>query len=296
MTSPALDDEIPTLCVAGLVYFEVFLPDLTDDIPLGREIFVDDIGVQLGGALNPASVAAALGVDTTLAHPQGRGPTDAAVAAELQKLQLGSLTWTTDDDPAISLVRSEAGDRGFASRADYDALARCPPLANYDWVHVPGLEEAHRLRARLREARNSGTTVSVAGSWAPRRLDELCDAAGYPWDLLILNADEARRAIGDDARSVGETIPALQSVADNVIVTDGARRVCAVIDGDRLQRAVPEVEGFVDATGAGDAFGAGYIAARLHGHPPGSALERAIDAAGAIVQTTGGVAHPPFPH
>lgn len=286
-SDPLPYNESSTLCVAGLVYFEVFLPRNAGDIPLGRELFVDDIGVGLGGALNCASVAAALGVDTTLAHPQGRGHTDAAVTAELQRLALNSLTWTADDDPAISLVRSDSGDRGFASRANYEALQHCPPLANYDWVHAPGLEEAERLDVRLKQARDSGATVSVSGSWAPERLDALSTHAGQPrWDVLILNHDEAHRATGKQPARAPEL---LQHVADDVIVTAGSDAVYARIDGADFELDVPRVDDFVDATGAGDAFCAGYITGQLQSCSPDEALELAVNTAADIVRISGGV-------
>ena len=283
----------PALCVAGLVYFEVFLPENIGDIRLGREIFVDDIEVGLGGALNSASVAAALGVDTTLAHPQGHGHTDAAVASELQKLHLNSLTWSVDDDPAISLVRSNSGDRGFASRAHYSALRRCPPLANYDWVHVPGLQEADQLDARLRQARNTGTTVSISGSWAPECLDELSTHTGKPrWDVLILNRDEADRATSTEGPRALEQ---LHGVANDVIVTDGAQGVYARVDGTDVELDVPSVDDFVDATGAGDAFCAGYIAGQLQSGRSDESLDLAITAAAEVVRISGGVVYDSLP-
>lgn len=45
---------------AGLVFFEVFLPDGELRPEPGTEVFVDELAVGLGGALNGASVARAL--------------------------------------------------------------------------------------------------------------------------------------------------------------------------------------------------------------------------------------------
>lgn len=276
------------LCVVGLAYFEVFLPDEVPEVPLGREVFVDHIDIGLGGALNPASVASALGVDTTLAHPRGKGPTDAAVAAEVAKLELGSHTWPAGDDPGISLVRSDRGDRSFISSADYDALSECPSLAGYDWIHVPGLEEACQLAEQLREARSGGATVSVAGSWAPHRLDELVGFDEPRWDVLLLNRDEARRAVGKEL-AMNATRTRLQAAARDVVITDGADDVHAVIDHEEINSPVPSVDEVVDATGAGDAFAAGYIASRMRGDGPAEALEHAGEVAATVVGIHGGV-------
>lgn len=291
MSTSTTDD--PKFCVAGLIFFEVYLPPESTDVPLGREILVDDIDVGVGGALNPASVAAALDIDTTVAHPRGGGPTDAATAAELDRLDLDSRTWTATDDPAISLVRSESGDRGFVTRADYDALAEAPTLDAFDWIHVPGLEEAHRLDAQLRRARSSKTTVSVAGSWAPERLDALTTTDEPHWDLLIVNSPEAQRATAETTESTTAMLAELTAAATDVIITDGPRAVYARLGEDNVEHRVPDIDDIVDATGAGDAFGAGYIAARLQGSSRPDAIEAAIDVAARVVQIHGGVIRNP---
>ena len=281
----------PRLCVAGLVYFEIFLPEGDLDIPLDREVFVDAIDVGLGGALNPSSVAASLGIDTTLAHPRGHGLTDAAVAARIDRLEVDTRCWATDDDPALSLVRSESGDRGFLSRADYDALRDCPGLIDFDWIHVPGLEEAHRLDGPLNEARRAGATISVAGSWAPARLDELTNHQTRPWDVLILNAAEARRALGQPDGHAQSLIAEFRDVRPTVLITDGPRAVYAAVDGEILCVEPPPADHFVDATGAGDAFGAGFISARLHNCSPVDAIEFGARVASTVVGLHGGVVY-----
>lgn len=292
MTRQPNSPQSSRLCVAGLVYFEVFLPDEITEITPGRETFVDHIDIRAGGALNCASVAASLGVDTTVAYPCGDGLTDAAITTEVQRLFIRSRAWQTGDDPAISLVRSDTGDRGFLSRADYDALDDCPELTGYDWIHVPGLEEAHRLEHRLDEARRGGTPISVSASWNPRRLDALATFRHPRWDLLFLNRDEARRAAGDDAPP-RELLAQLTTAAHNIVITDGPRRVHALVDDARLQRDVPPAPEVVDTTGAGDAFAAGYVAARLDGAAPDTALERAGKAAATVVGLAGGVVQDP---
>ncbi len=280
-------------CVAGLIYFEVFLPPEVSEIPQGKERFVDDIGVGLGGALNPASVASALGVDTTVAHPSGRGATDAAVRAGLQRLEISARTWSVEDDPAISLVRSTGGDRGFISRALPGALNDCPSLVDFDWIHVPGLKEAGELHRHLGSARDAGAYVSVAGSWAPERLDELSDYDSSIWDLLILNQAEARRAVTASPESSVGLLPPLRCAASDIIITNGSDPVLAHIDGHLLEVPVRPVERFVDATGAGDAFGAGYIAGRLSGLNARRAIEQAAEVAGIVVGLRGGVVQDP---
>lgn len=281
------------LCVAGLAYFEVHLPGEVSEIPLDREIFVDRIDVGVGGAVNSASVASTLGIQTALAVPRGKGPTDAAIAGRLEHSDLKMYDWAGGDDPAISLIRTACGDRGFVSSANYEALYDCPPLIAFDWVHVPGQEEAHRLSRQLRRARSEGVHVSVCGSWAPRRLEALTRFDQPRWDTLIVNESEAQRAVGDRAEGIEESLSVLQNAAADVIVTRGSRPVVARVDDRQLVVEVPPADKIVDATGAGDGFAAGYIAARLGGADGAKAIERGIDVARTIVGLSGGVVDDP---
>ncbi len=286
MTTEGNQCAVGELCVAGLAYFEVFLPPGDVQVDPGEEVFVDRIDLGTGGALNSASVAAALGVDTTLAYPAGQGLGDAAVAHEVSRLGLKSVRWAADDDPAISLIRSADGERSFVSEADFDALSRCPELDSFDWIHVPGLREAAALEPRLRGAQHAGATVSVSGSWAPAELDRLGDGNGdkRPWDMLILNKREATHA-GLDA------LPNNSACDDKVfdlVVTD-ATLIRARIDGQRYECEVDPVTDPLDTTGAGDAFCAGLISTLSNEASPQAALRRAAAVARHVVQLRGGV-------
>jgi ribokinase len=250
----------PTLTVVGLVYFELIVP-MTAVAP-GRERFVDRIDAAIGGALVPAWVAHALGVPTVLAYPTGAGLTDRAAALRIAELGLAARTWPGRDDAAISLVLTSADDRAFVSAADHAALVGCPDLSGCAWIHVPGLREARALEPRLAAARARGSRISVGGSWAIEELDGLAGSRP-PWDLLILNEVEAERAAG----SIEDAPDRRASVAADVIVTRGARGAVGVVGGERLAVPARRVAAG-NATGAGDAFAAGFLAAYARGASP----------------------------
>lgn len=138
-------------------------------------------------------------------------------------------------------------------------------------------------RAAIARARERGVSVSVDPSSAallsPAFLDEL-DGVG----LLLPNADEAAVLSGEEdaeraALHLAARIP-------EVIVTLGATgalwasggQVC-VVDAEA---ATP-----VDTTGAGDAFAAGFLTARLSGAGPAEALREGARLAAVAVRTPG---------
>ena len=278
-----------SLCVLGLAYFEVYLP-ASLEVQAGRERFVPEIPLRVGGALNSASVAAMLGERVCLAHPAGEGISDLAVRALEQRLGLSALHWPAIDDCAISLVSRGGGERAFISAADFAAFGSCPELSPHGWVHVCGLAEAEAAAMRLAQERAAGAKISVAGSWVPQLLDALRLKSEAPWatpewDLLVLNAAEAVRVAGK-----AEDAPArLAAVAQDVIVTDGSRGAFGWVGGQPLRvEAVRTVR--VDDTGAGDAFCAGLLVAMMRGFGARHALEYASRVAARQLTLVGGLA------
>jgi sugar/nucleoside kinase (ribokinase family) len=272
------------LCVTGFVFFEVGVPGGLDPVEPGREVLVDEMPVRLGGALNTSSVAAALGVDVVLVHPAGDGITDLAVRFYTEFLGIACRRFGARPDPALSLVLHSRQDRSFVTSADYRSLEGCPGLPHATWIHVPGLVEARLLEHRLAQARARGSRISVSGSWAPAELEQLRLIDDEPWDLLVLNTDEAYYAAGGSDGGIDE----IADAATDIVITDGEAGAFGVIDGAFY--SVPAVRADVkDTTGAGDAFCAGFLSARVRGHHPRDALEVAVRVASRQLGLPGGV-------
>jgi ribokinase len=278
---------VSELLVAGMAYLDIFVPRVAPP-DAGQELFVDAINLGFGGAANSASVGAALGLQVTLAVPMGGGIADHALARLARRLGIALEALPAADDPAISLVMSDAGERAFVSAADFSALDRVRRLPAAAWILVPGLEEAARLAAPLRRARREGAAVAVSGSWAPQRLAQLGRQQGCPWDLLVLNEQEAVAACADLARAP----QLLANTARSVVVTQGAAGAFGVLDGQPVRVGAAPVE-VRDATGAGDAFCAGLLAGLIRGWPAQAALQLAAGAAAHILVQRGGVLQDP---
>jgi sugar/nucleoside kinase (ribokinase family) len=108
--------------------------------------------------------------------------------------------------------------------------------------------------------------------------------------VLFPNADEAAILAGsDDPETQCARLAARYPL---VVVKRGAAGCEAAAGARRWRAAAPEVEA-VDTTGAGDAFVAAFLAARLSGTDIQGALERAA-AAGAAASTTIGGRPKPF--
>ena len=224
----------------------------------------------------------------------------------------------TSDAPTGSVVvlaerteRTMLADRGanlLLSTVDIDGALDASGAVHLHLSGYPLLDAASRPAARhaLRAAAARGATTSVdAASAGPLR------RAGGPaflsWvpgiDVLFANLDEARalvdredraeaRALVDRDDPAEELARALASVARIAVVKTGRHgAVSSSPDGTFAVPAVPAR--VVDATGAGDAFAAGYLAAWLDGAPPEEALAAGTRWGAKVVALVG--ARPPLP-
>jgi sugar/nucleoside kinase (ribokinase family) len=130
----------------------------------------------------------------------------------------------------------------------------------------------------LDHAREAGMTISIdpasAAPLAACGIERVLRWFGGV-DLLLPNLDEARVLTGEDEPVAAARALIMRAGAREVIVTLGAAGALWTDGHAIVQAAVPEVEHIVDTTGAGDAFAAGWLAARRAGAEPPEALTAA---------------------
>jgi sugar/nucleoside kinase (ribokinase family) len=140
--------------------------------------------------------------------------------------------------------------------------------------------------ARARAARittsidpSSAEPLRALGAEAFLRL-----AAGA--DLLLPNVDEAAVLTGErDPVAAAEALA--RATGAEVVVTCGAAGAVRSAGGE-TEHAAAAPQAVVDSTGAGDAFAAGLIAARVRGADPATALAAANALAAKALASPGG--------
>jgi ribokinase len=250
-----------------------------------------------GSAANTAAWLARAGVEPVLVGRVGDDERGRTARDELRAAGVETALAVDPELPTGTCVVLVApdGERTMAPDAGANDALRDIDLANEllasaDHLHVAGyalLRPGSRpaARAAISRAVERGMTVSVDPSSAallsPEFLDH-ADGAG----LLLPNADEARMLSGEsDPDEAGR---ALADRFGEVVVTLGAEGALWT-DGHASVRvdALP-VEAAVDSTGAGDAFAAGLLAARLEGAEPAEALAAGARLAAEAVRRPGG--------
>ncbi|MGW3232531.1 sugar kinase [Kitasatospora sp. NPDC001095] len=256
---------------------------------------VESFRLSVGGAeSNVAGALAAHGVPTAwisrvgddgfgrrlLAEVAARGVDVSAVAVDPHRptgLYVKEVGGTTGDRHDLGPGRSRLHyhRRGSAAAAlSPDLLtdpAAAPLLTGARLLHLSGITAALSdgclalLRGLLAE-RRPNRTVSFDLNWRPSLwrerdpavLPPLLDAA----DLLLLGADEAEAAFGTgDPAALRRRFPGPATV----VVKEAVRQVTVLDrDGTAVTEPALAVE-VVEATGAGDAFAAGYLAGTVRG-------------------------------
>jgi sugar/nucleoside kinase (ribokinase family) len=144
-----------------------------------------------------------------------------------------------------------------------------------EWVHVAPLlrsdfaPETLAALGRGRRVLLDAQGLVRVPRVGPLELDAAFDPAVLEHVAILKLAEEEANALGYGVEDAAELrVP-------EVLYTFGAAG-CAVIVGGRTEhvRARP-LDRVADPTGAGDAFGAAYLAARSAGHAPASAARRA---------------------
>jgi len=157
-------------------------------------------------------------------------------------------------------------------------------------LHVAGyalLRGGSRPAARTAIARalERGMSVSVDPSSAALLSPEFLEHA-HGAGLLLPNVEEARMLSGEsDAERAAR---ALAARFGEVVVTRGAEGALWTDGRESVRCDAVAVEAVVDSTGAGDAFAAGLLAARMQGAAPDEALWAGAQLAARAVTRAGG--------
>jgi len=177
-------------------------------------------------------------------------------------------------------------EEALAQAADADALV-------YSLISLAILPEVGReaLVRLAGEIRRRGGKVAFDGNYRPRLWNDA--AAACRWrDRAAAEADFGFPTIDDERAMVGEEDPEAAAsqwqragCAETVVKLGGAG--CRLADGEVIP---PEAQLHpVDSSGAGDAFSAGYLAARLRGDSPHKAARSGHDLAGWTLMRAGAI-------
>lgn len=191
-----------------------------------------------------------------------------------------------------------SGDKGGKSRAKIGAEGlQEAAIASSDWLLVEGYLFADDFPSILKAcqiARKNGTKIAItlaAPSFVKNHFSEIVLLVRDGIDLYICNEEELRtlkeaQLTGDDEQHAEETLAKLRQVPH--LVTFGKKGATYQDPGEKTHVPTQEAESIVDATGAGDAFAAGYFYGMSKGYEREGAIALGHTLAGKVIQQVGG--------
>ena len=229
---------------------------------------------------------AAAGIDTRQLRRTGRAPTSYTDAMTVR----GSGRRTFFHQRGANALLGEADFDFSRTRARWFHLAYLMLLDEMDRELPEGGTVAARVLAAAGAA-GLQTSVDLVSTPHPR-FRAIVEAALPFTDLLIVNEIEAGSVVGEDLRGAGASrlwaaAEALlrRGVRQQVVVHCAQGAVAVTRGGDReVVASLRLPEGFIaGATGAGDAFAAGYLHALHEGWPVSEGLRLAVCSAAACL-------------
>lgn len=266
----------------------------------GELVTTEQMILTIGGCASNAAVdLVKMGVRPTVIGCVGADAFGNIVKAMLEEhgIDTSALRVSRSQPTSQTMIINVAGqDRRFihifGANADFTAadiplglVQRCKVLYLGGYLIMPGLkqEELVPIFAAARKA-GAKTVLDVATPGKADYLSKLEKLLPHV-DVFLPNNDEAELILGEsDPLRQAEMFRKLG--ANTVVITMGGEGSLLVNDRVRLRAGVYPVE-FVDGTGSGDAFDAGYIYGLLHGFDAEGCLQVASALGASCVRAIG---------
>ena len=250
-----------------------------EELPLGAKLAVDEVVFATGGnAMNAAVTFARQGLESEFMGILGAEPAGQTVMNVLDTEGISTQHVVQDEHFQTSystILLASNGERTILNYHgtrlhDNGAPLELDVVAHADWLYVSSLGSMPLLEKLVTLAAKNGVQVALNPSGAelaeaPKLRTILEDVA-----VLLVNKDEMKQIV--EGSTLEELVRHGTNLVRTVIVSDGPNGVIAT-DSDKIVKAgMYEDVPVVDRTGAGDAFGAGFVAQ----HAQGKSLEEAI--------------------
>jgi sugar/nucleoside kinase (ribokinase family) len=285
---------------AGVVVADHLCTPISHLPAAGELVTADELVLNIGGcASNAAMDLARLGVRAAVCGKIGNDVFGRFVSETLVAHGVDVSALTIDPTRATSqtlIVNVKGEDRRFIhsvgasnglTAAAIDGVLNPPPRVLYvgGYLILKALEP-EALAERFARARRAGTlTMLDVATPGPGDYLPLLRPLLPETDIFLPNADEATLILGEPD-PVRQALAFRDLGAKRVVITRGERGAVAVSDELRV-RLGPYPVSFVDGTGGGDAFDAGYIAGLLDGLPELDCLKLASAVGASCVRAVG---------
>ena len=265
-------------------------------LPLGGKTEADEFYATTGGgAVNAAVTFARQGFKTAALVKIGNDESGRAIRERFRAEGIASLAVTHPTEPTgHSVVLLAGGDRSILTyRGAAEELRERdmrPAHLKAKWAYIaPSNIPFAVMRAAATVLKQGGTRIALNPSRAylelgAEKLKPLLNKA----DVVFVNEEEASLLTGIPYGKGKAIFRALDEMVRGIVVMTRGRAGAALSDGSFVYRTgIYADSGAVDRTGAGDAFGAGFVAGLMAAEDMTHALKLASANAAAVVARIG---------
>ncbi len=270
--------------------------DIFGQIDVGSKVDIDQISFEIGGAgTNSAVEFARYGHQAIFLGSIGKDPAGSAIVSVLNKENVDTsyieVLKTVQTGLSIILLDSRSGERTIlthrgASAKFQNLSADSLDSIRPDWLYISSLRgDFDTLTQFCQKAKSIGTKVmfnpgklELADPSTLRRLLEYVE-------ILLVNESEAAQIV--PGVILTEKISQLANYVSVAIISAGSKGAIATNGTETYRVGLYGSVNVKDTTGAGDAFGSGFLAHFASGHSFRSSLIFAAANSASVISKLG---------
>lgn len=275
---------VPTIVTIGKAAQDVFLRSTSafkqfehkgvkyEQLPVGQKLDLDEVIFATGGNVTNAAVTfARQGLHSKYAWCLGEDASSETILHSLDKEGVDTSHVHQSDRFSASystILMLEGGERtilnykGSMPNAE-DSELDLSVIDDGDWMYVSSLGDMELLEKIISRAAEHGVKVMLNPAGVelknPDKLKALLDDV----EILAVNKEEAQMIVHGE--SCEELVRHLHNYCDTVVVSDGPKGVVATDGKSIIEAGMYEDVPVIDRTGAGDAFGSGFLSQYAQG-------------------------------
>ena len=268
------------ICALGAASQDVFLSgkgiraqldpqinEYVEEFKLGAKLDVDEVTFSTGGGATNAAVTFAR--QSIQSHFIGRVGKDTAaqiVLSELDKEHIDSSQMIYDENKGTqysTVLLADTGERtilvyrGAANGhtvKDYESI----DFAQYEWLYISTFSGAMEpLNTIISNAKKLGVKIAFNPGKGELDKPDLLRGLLADIDILIMNKEEAMQIVS--GQTLEELVRHARHYSPVVVISDGPNGVIATDGNTIVEAGMYEDVPVIDRTGAGDAFGSGFL-------------------------------------
>lgn len=263
--------------------------DMEQCFPLGSKVEVKEIILTTGGGgTNAAVTFGRQGLKTACIGVIGNDMIGEEIIKELEKEGVKPIFQKHDDDYSAfsTILVNPDGERtilSYKGEGQHFDVAKVPLNGlKAGWLYIDSLGGHYDLfEALVHHAVENNIKIACnpGGKDLELGLEKLKPLLKHI-DIYITNKEEGAQLVGTDHENQDETLNRLQEITSIVVLTDAHNGVRVRGEDKEFVASVPDSP-IVERTGAGDAFGSGFVAEYIRqleadSQEPGATIAKAI--------------------